>query len=179
MDGNGVWRFPEGSGRQGRVERYCCNIIWPPRLRDWDEMRRDDMSYFLGWFTNLIIKKLPLNKVKLFQAILVPVGLKSEYSQVQGMDGWIGVLRAFQQYFSHIRTMEGWTWKAMHNEVPFRFGKNLATPWSKVGSTNCSATRTLPQYRGQETVPCGGFKLVKLYFCSLWNVVHMIPVVHY
>ena len=27
MDGNGVWRFPEGSGRQGRVERYCCNVI--------------------------------------------------------------------------------------------------------------------------------------------------------
>ena len=23
----GVWRFPEGSGRQGRVERYCCNVI--------------------------------------------------------------------------------------------------------------------------------------------------------
>ena len=27
MDRNGVWRFPEGSGRQGRVERYCCNVI--------------------------------------------------------------------------------------------------------------------------------------------------------
>ena len=27
MDGNGVWRFPEGSGRQGRMERYCCNVI--------------------------------------------------------------------------------------------------------------------------------------------------------
>ena len=25
--GNGVWRFPEGSGRQGRMERYCCNVI--------------------------------------------------------------------------------------------------------------------------------------------------------
>ena len=22
MDGNGVWRFPEGSGRQGKMERY-------------------------------------------------------------------------------------------------------------------------------------------------------------
>ena len=28
MDGNGVWRFPEGSGRQGSVERYCCNAIF-------------------------------------------------------------------------------------------------------------------------------------------------------
>ena len=27
MDGNGVWKFPEGSGRQGREERYCCNVI--------------------------------------------------------------------------------------------------------------------------------------------------------
>ena len=25
---NGVWRFPEGSGRQGRMERYCCNVIY-------------------------------------------------------------------------------------------------------------------------------------------------------
>ena len=23
--------------------------------------------------------------------------------------------------------MEGWTWKALYNEVPFRFGKNLAS----------------------------------------------------
>ena len=27
MDGNGDWRFPGGSGRQGRMERYCCNVI--------------------------------------------------------------------------------------------------------------------------------------------------------
>ena len=27
MDGNGVWRVPEDSGRQGRIERYCCNVI--------------------------------------------------------------------------------------------------------------------------------------------------------
>ena len=27
MDRNGVWRFPERSGRQGRMERYCCNVI--------------------------------------------------------------------------------------------------------------------------------------------------------
>ena len=27
MDRNGVWRFPEGSERQGKVEGYCCNII--------------------------------------------------------------------------------------------------------------------------------------------------------
>ena len=27
MDENGLRGFPEGSGRQGRVERYCCNVI--------------------------------------------------------------------------------------------------------------------------------------------------------
>ena len=27
MDNNGVWRFLDGSGRQGLVERYCCNAI--------------------------------------------------------------------------------------------------------------------------------------------------------
>ena len=39
----------------------------------------------------------------------------------------LGVLCPFQQYFSHIGTMEGWTWKAMCNEAPFRFGENLAS----------------------------------------------------
>ena len=46
--------------------------------------------------------------------------------------------------------MEGWIRKALWNEAPFRFGKNLAssgirtaTPWSEVGSANRSATRTL------------------------------------
>ena len=61
----------------------------------------------------------------------------------------LGDLRSFQQYFSHIGTMEGWTWNALCNEAPFRLGKNLAsrfepsTPWSEVGSANRSATRTL------------------------------------
>ena len=45
--------------------------------------------------------------------------------------------------FSHFGTMEGWPWKALCNEAPFRFGKNLASsairtrdPWSEVGSAN-------------------------------------------
>ena len=43
------------------------------------------------------------------------------------MDGWVRVvLRSFQQYFSHFEMQQGWTWKAMCNEVAFRFGKNLA-----------------------------------------------------
>ena len=57
------------------------------------------------------------------------------------MDEWMG---CFQQYFSHIRTMEGWSWSALCNEAPFRFWKNLAssefeadlkTPWFKDGRT--------------------------------------------
>ena len=53
MDGNGVWRFPEGSGRQGRMERYCCNVIYgaPTTSRvkglRWDEMR---WNWFLIYF---------------------------------------------------------------------------------------------------------------------------------
>ena len=32
-----------------------------------------------------------------------------------------------QKYFSHFETMEGWIWKALCNEAPFRFWKNLAS----------------------------------------------------
>ena len=27
IDRTGVWRFPDGNGRQGKLERYCCNFI--------------------------------------------------------------------------------------------------------------------------------------------------------
>ena len=46
--------------------------------------------------------------------------------------------------------MEGWTWKALWNEAPLRWGRILlpagfepAIPWSEVGSANRLATRTL------------------------------------
>ena len=64
-DGNGRewgWRFPEGSGRQGRMERYCCNVICgPDDLQGYGtEMRWDDdliinagnsdlWSYIISW----------------------------------------------------------------------------------------------------------------------------------
>ena len=47
-------------------------------------------------------------------------------SQIWWMDEF-GVLRPFQQYFSHIGTMEGRTWKALCNEVLSVFGKNLSS----------------------------------------------------
>ena len=44
------------------------------------------------------------------------------------VDGWMSKgFTSLQQYFSHFETMEGWTWKALCNEAPFRFGKNLAS----------------------------------------------------
>ena len=62
MDGNGVWRFPEGSGRQKSVERYFCNIICgSPTTSEvmglrWDEMIRL-ISVFAGciWFCRLML----------------------------------------------------------------------------------------------------------------------------
>ena len=54
------------------------------------------------------------------------------------------------QYFSHFETMEGWTWKALCSEAPFRFGKNLASsgirtrdPVIRGREPYRSATRTL------------------------------------
>ena len=39
-DRNGVWRFHEGSGRQGKVERYCCIIICgAPTIAEDKELR--------------------------------------------------------------------------------------------------------------------------------------------
>ena len=35
------------------------------------------------------------------------------------VDGWLAILHPFQQYFSYIRTMGGWYWKAVCNGTPF------------------------------------------------------------
>ena len=52
MDGNGVWRFPEGSGRQGRMERYCCNVIGGAPTTSKIKGLRWEMKYF-GCYGNL------------------------------------------------------------------------------------------------------------------------------
>ena len=44
----------------------------------------------------------------------------------------LGGLRPFEQYFSRTGTIEGWTWKALCNEAPFRFGKILASSWIRI-----------------------------------------------
>ena len=66
MDGNWVWRFPEGSGRQGRMESYCCNVICGAPTTSkvkglrWDKMRNGQSSistnklwnyYFILWIS--------------------------------------------------------------------------------------------------------------------------------
>ena len=49
MDGNGVWRFPEGSGRQGRMERYCFNVICgAPTTSMVKGLRLDEMKTITG-----------------------------------------------------------------------------------------------------------------------------------
>ena len=57
------------------------------------------------------------------------------------MDGWVRVLHPFQQYFSHFEMMEGWTSKALRNEVTFMFGKTLAS--SGIQTCDCSDTWSL------------------------------------
>ena len=65
MDLNGVLRFPEGSGRQGRqgsVERYCCNVpqgIPPLKRRNGNEVVQSDLEKaadFNGQFMDVFNK---------------------------------------------------------------------------------------------------------------------------
>ena len=44
MDRNGVWRFPEGSGKQRTVERYCCKECGAPTTSDVKGLRYDKMN---------------------------------------------------------------------------------------------------------------------------------------
>ena len=57
MDGNGVSRFPEGSGRQGRMERYCFNVICgAPTTSNVKGLR--DESVFLSVFESVFLSVL-------------------------------------------------------------------------------------------------------------------------
>ena len=51
MDGKGVLRFPEGSGRQGRVERYWCNVIRGAPTTSEIKGLRDEMRIHLSVLT--------------------------------------------------------------------------------------------------------------------------------
>ena len=48
MDRIGVWRFPEGSRRQGKVERYCCNVICGAQITVKVKGMRDERQTMLA-----------------------------------------------------------------------------------------------------------------------------------
>ena len=52
-------------------------------------------------------------------------GPRSNFSQ--RMDGWLAILRPFEQYFSHIRMIGGWLWKAECSGTRFTIEKILAS----------------------------------------------------
>ena len=123
------------SFRQTHIENRYCSKLTAPRL--------------LGLYCILRTGYIPDWLKYVFSLFYHPFNHSVVMSSPQRgrMDGWVRVLRLFQQYFSHFEMMEGWTWKALFIEVPFRFGRILplagfeqATPWSEVGSTNRSAT---------------------------------------
>ena len=50
----------------------------------------------------------------------------SIHMQTDGwIDGWLAILRPFQKYFCHIKTIGGWWCKAVCNGTPFKAEKNL------------------------------------------------------
>ena len=112
--------------------------------------------------TGLIFKMNKLEQMnchvlfKQVHTMLCICTLEKMRSQICGWMDEFGVLRPFQQYFSHIGTVEGQTWKAMCNEVPSsRFGKNLSSSgirtrdlWSEIRTVRKPNLRptTLPWF---------------------------------
>ena len=70
-----------------------------------------------------------LSKQVLFKQCFVSALWKKCVAKSDRWQNEFGVLRPFQQYFSHIGTMEGRTWKALCNKVPSSFGENLSSSW--------------------------------------------------
>ena len=59
--------------------------------------------------------------------VVCPLGRQFLWKEEKGwMDGWLAILRPFQQYFSHISTVGGWKWKTVCNGTPFTNEKILA-----------------------------------------------------
>ena len=101
MDRNVVWRFPEGSGRLGRMETYCCNVICgAPTTFEVKGLRWDEMT---------ITKSIPTNHHlpwrSSWKAILV---------QALGRVGsWIVALFQVSTALSNWFIFKYWnTWKA-------------------------------------------------------------------
>ena len=86
--------------------------------------------------------------LEILQLKVMPFWSRNYLSHItRWMDGWVKVLHPFQQYFNHFEMMEGWTWKAVCNEVPFRFGKNIAS--SGIGTRDLKSGALTAQPRGR------------------------------
>ena len=79
MDRNGVWRFLEGSGRQGRMQRYCFNVIYGAPATSkvkglrWDEIKTSvlNLLFQYNWIHNLFTIHMVINeKSKIFDTIM-------------------------------------------------------------------------------------------------------------
>ena len=78
----------------------------------------------------------------------------------------------FQQYFSRNGTIEGWTWKTLCNEAPFRFGNVLAS--SRI-RTRDSVIRSR-NFQGNQTLTCDILEahfssyFFHIFFCRAWSL---------
>ena len=57
------------------------------------------------------------------------------------MEWWLAILRPFQQYFSHIRTIDGCKWKAVCNWTPFTVEKFSPRAGPELGSAKSVGQR--------------------------------------
>ena len=88
---------------------------------------------FVCCFTSLSINPLmpTVPFVRPWQTVQTQIRCRSTWHLIRVytvclQNGWVRVLRPFNSIQS-FETMEGWTWKALCNEAPFMFGKNLAS----------------------------------------------------
>ena len=81
--------------------------------------------------------KQPTNSVSHTRLLSITHRLKGQNNCQQPacpwMDGWLAILRPFQQYFSHIRQMRGWSWKVVCNGIPFMIEKISPRAGIKLG----------------------------------------------
>ena len=59
--GIGFWRFPEGSGRQGRMERYCCGAPTTSKVKGLRDERDHQTGVNHGRNLTLRMKSLSSN----------------------------------------------------------------------------------------------------------------------
>ena len=68
------------------------------------------------------------------------------------MDEWLAILRPFQQYFSHIRTMGRWLWTAMCNWSPFTVEKISPRAGIELGTARSVGQRLIHLATGAPSI---------------------------